>query len=568
MNLPPIVERELRAAARRPVFYWTRGLLTVAACFRGYDMLERALNSASPAARAAVVGMAPPVLTGADVLHDLAWLVFFVTLFLSLLSADSISREKREGTLGFLLLSDLVPGQIVRGKLVSCGLTALMVLLGFLPALMFTLLAGGVSGAEAALTGLGLMNVLFVVLAGGLWISALFRERRFAMLATLGLAGVLAFGPELFLRSYLGASVVPVLRTLELAGWTSAARAAHLLDPQFLVWFGLLHGLGWLFLYLAARTLAARWQDRPHEHFRPPEPDEDWPVLPVSDTPVVVPARVTWLTDPRPWDEDPVRWRVERLGSPAVLVWLAVGANFFAQFGLVGVVFDERSAQAGTWAPVSFVGLVVMSVAGGLLAWVGGRFFQHTRRQQDLELLLTSPEGSRRILAGQWNVLRRSLAWPLGVVVTLALPAGIVLVYDALHGYREEGWFLAYPFLVAVNLVVESLALCWAGMRFGLRARTAMVGVAWTVGVVQLAPLLLAAGLAWSWVWLTGISPAFAVQSGQMPVTIPVLTFFMVKNAALMVWARRSLRRELRLGGRRVRQPEAARSTVAGLQPA
>ncbi len=568
MNLPPIVERELRAAARRPVFYWTRGLLTVAACFRGYDMLQRALTSASPAARAGAVGMAPPVLTGADVLHDLAWLVFFATLFLSLLSADSISREKREGTLSFLTLSGLGPGQIVRSKLVSRGLTALIVLLGFLPALMFTLLAGGVSGAEAALTGLGLMNVLFVVLAAGLWMSALFYERRYAMLATLGLVGALAFGPELLLGSYLGAGVVPILRTCELAGWTSAARAAQLLDPQFLVWFGLAHGLGWLFLHLAGLTLAAHWQDRPQEHFRAPEPEEEWPVLPASDTPVAAPARVSWLTDPRPWDADPVRWRVERLGSPAALVWLAVCVNFFAQFGLVGMVFDERSAQAGTWGPVSFLGLVFMSVAGGLLAWAGGRFFQHTRRQQDLELLLTTPEGSRRILGGQWHVLQRSLAWPLVVVLTLALPAGIVLVYDALHGYREEGWFLAYPFLVAVNLAVESVALCWAGMRFGLHARTALVGVAWTVGVVQLAPLLLAAGLAWSWVWLTGISPAFAVQSGQMPVTIPVLTFFMVKNAALIVWARWSLRRELRLGGRRTQLPQAAGSSLAGLQPA
>ena len=53
------------------------------------------------------------------------------------------------------------------------------------------MLADGVTGSEAALTGLGLLNTLFVVLAAGLWMSTVFRERRYAVPATLGLVGAL-----------------------------------------------------------------------------------------------------------------------------------------------------------------------------------------------------------------------------------------------------------------------------------------------------------------------------------------------------------------------------------------
>ena len=43
LALPPLVERELRAGARRPLFYWLRGLLALAAGFQGYELLDHLL---------------------------------------------------------------------------------------------------------------------------------------------------------------------------------------------------------------------------------------------------------------------------------------------------------------------------------------------------------------------------------------------------------------------------------------------------------------------------------------------------------------------------------------------
>ena len=570
--LPPLVERELRAGARRPLFYWLRGLLALAAGFQGYELLDRFVMAPPRAPGMPWVAPAGASITGATLLHQMAWLLFLATLLMGLVSADSINRERREGTLGLLLLTDLTPKEIVWGKILSCGLTSFLVLLGALPALMLPVLAGGVTGSEAALIGLGLLNTLFVALAAGLWMSTVFRERHYAVPATLGLVGALAFGPEVLGGSFFGTAVVPSFRLFGLAGWMTAARIPMLFNVPFMVWFIMLHSVGWFFLWRAGVTLTTSWQDQPHTQAREPEPAEEWPIRapapPLLEGPAVTPesapalARASWLTDPRPWDADPIRWRVEQLGSIEGLLWLAVAMNFCGQFGTLGSILGFGAGPADTWGLVSFIGLTVILFSSGLIAWAGARFFQNTRRQQDLELLLTTPLGSRQILSGQWCMLRRALAWPLGVVLALALPAGISLLYDFANGYHREFWSLLQPFLIAVNLALETVALCWVGIRFGLRGRNAITAVVGTVGLVQLLPLALSVALMWGWTWLPSYAASPATARGRMPPVILALCFFLAKNLALIVWARLSLHRELRLGRRKAQTDGSAHRII------
>jgi hypothetical protein len=570
LALPPLVERELRAGARRPLFYWLRGLLALAAGFQGYELLDRFVMA--PPRAPGMPWMAPPgaVITGVTLLHQMAWLLFLATLLMSLVSADAITRERREGTLGLLLLTDLTPAELVWGKMLSCGLTTFLVLLGSLPALMLPVLAGGVTGSEAALTGLGLLTTLFVVLTAGLWMSTVFRERHYSVPATLGLVAALAFGPEVLGGSYFGSGAVPLFRLFGLAGWMTAAQMPFPFKLLFVVWFMVMNAAGWFFLWRAGATLAAGWQDQPHKQVREPEPAGAWPsqdqAPPLLEEgtpePATALARASWLTDPRPWDADPIRWRVERLGSVEGLLWLAVALNFLAQFGTLGSILNFGAGPADTWGLVSFVGMAVILFSGGLIAWAGARFFQDARRQQELELLLTTPLGSRQILGGQWCVLRRALAWPLGVVLVVALPAGISLLYDIANGYHREFWTLLQPFLISVNLVLEAVALCWVGMRFGLHGRNAISAVAGTVVLVQLLPLALSVTLMWGWVWLPAHASSPALPRGRMPPIILALLFFLAKNLAFIVWARLSLRRELRLGRRKLRPDSSARLLV------
>ena len=136
----------------------------------------------------------------------------------------------------------------------------------------------------------------------------------------------------------------------------------------------------------------------------------------------------------------------------------------------------------------------------------------------------------------------------------MALPAGISLLYDFANGYHREFWTLLQPFLIAVNLVLEAVALCWVGIRFGLRGRNAITAVAGAVGLVQLLPLALAVALMWCWTWLPHHSSSLAMSRGNMPPVILALLFFVAKNLALILWARFRLRRELRLGTRTARR--------------
>src|SRR5206468_6387920 len=66
------------------------------------------------------------------------------------LTADCLSEEKREGTLGLLFLTELKGYDIVLGKLAAASVHALFGLVAVFPVLALPLLMGGVSGAEFA----------------------------------------------------------------------------------------------------------------------------------------------------------------------------------------------------------------------------------------------------------------------------------------------------------------------------------------------------------------------------------------------------------------------------------
>lgn len=101
-----VVERELRAAARRPELYRWRVLLLTA-----------------------VIVLTLPIFIGWNgvsglALYRLGWelFVFWSGLLIlgcwlsGLLTADCISRERPEGTLGLLFLRKLTPGTVLAAK--------------------------------------------------------------------------------------------------------------------------------------------------------------------------------------------------------------------------------------------------------------------------------------------------------------------------------------------------------------------------------------------------------------------------------------------------------------------
>src|SRR5262245_12909376 len=114
MIVLPIVERELRVAARRRATFRTRVWAAMAAiAVAGWKCLDFRFQGASSASQ------------GASLFYTLSGLAFAYCLAIGArVTSDCLSEEKREGTLGLLFLTDLKGLDVVLGKLVASSLNS------------------------------------------------------------------------------------------------------------------------------------------------------------------------------------------------------------------------------------------------------------------------------------------------------------------------------------------------------------------------------------------------------------------------------------------------------------
>jgi len=98
----------------------------------------------------------------------LSVLTFLYCLFLGTArTADCISVERREGTLGLLFLTNLNSAEIIGGKLCSSALASVYGLMAIFPMLALPLLMGGITFGQFARTVVGLLNGILFALAAG-----------------------------------------------------------------------------------------------------------------------------------------------------------------------------------------------------------------------------------------------------------------------------------------------------------------------------------------------------------------------------------------------------------------
>jgi ABC-type transport system involved in cytochrome c biogenesis permease component len=160
MNALPLVARELRIRARQKTTYWTRCAIGGLAMMAAAGEMMTSANATNPN------------LVGQATFRMVSWLGFLLACGCALVTADALSRERREGTLGLLLLTKLKGYDVVLGKLCASGLMASFALFGILPALGIVVLAGGVSRGQFERTALALLNAIFLFLVVGTWISS------------------------------------------------------------------------------------------------------------------------------------------------------------------------------------------------------------------------------------------------------------------------------------------------------------------------------------------------------------------------------------------------------------
>jgi len=445
----PIVDRELRAIARRRGTYWMRIIFALVAIAGAFVVMS-------------FVGVFQTRATGVGgslflLLSVLAFL--FCALAGVFITSDCLSEEKREGTLGFLFLTDLRGYDVVLGKLIATSLNAFYGLLAIFPVLAITLTMGGVTHGEFWRMTLVFINTLFFSLATGIFISSVSRHDQRAMAGTffviLVMAGALPLAQ--FVLTKLGALPPNTLALPSpLTAWQLAFDAAYRMWGRSF-WNGLLitHAMGWGFLALASFLLPRIWQEAPVIGWTRANPValSEWEVAQRAA------RRARFL------DVNPVFWLTSRKHRP---VWILA----ITCVVVVGGWIEYRTSQFIGFRGLSALSLVLPLLVRASVGLHACRFFADARRNGALEMLLSTPLTVKEILRGQWLTIRRVYLAPVLAVLGLEVLRGLTMLTQGLGAgvvpiLMTGGWY----FKEMVTLVTDIFAIAWVGMLVGLTAR-------------------------------------------------------------------------------------------------
>lgn len=462
----PIIERELRERARKPWTLWARVVVGLVMSLLAIENLR--LNPPSGWGG----GAWRPGKTLFDALTALLFLLCLVEGVRQ--TADCISREKREGTLGLLLLTDLHGFDVVMGKLVATSLGSFYMLLAAFPAMAIALLAGGLTAGEFWRTQLVLLNTLFLGVAAGMWASSRHRQEYRALTAGLGLVFLLSVFPwmvEWGLRPLGLPNVSPWVALALADDMDYPANASH-----FWLTMAATHALAWGLLVAAGHKLQSGWREELDPTAAP--------------APLDMPARGLPVRPPRAWRlalaTNPAAWLADRSPTHRGLVWISI-------LFLTTSVGSPRPG-AGVGAMLQW-GTVVIPLL--MLAYVATRSFAEARRDGAMELLLSTPLSTRSIVDAHWQALWRQVSGPFwlasGIVAYFAV---IGLGWTSVRpggfpGVSEVYWHM----LPLADRLVRAFAVCWLGLYMGLKmgSNTMAIGhcLLWTVGVPAVGSYLL-----------------------------------------------------------------------------
>jgi hypothetical protein len=584
MTFLPIVERELRVAARKRSTFWLRIVAALVALVIGSGFLI--LTVWGP------LGLGT-VSLGKGLFAALTWLSLGAALSAGLfLTSDCLSEEKREGTLGLLFLTDLRGYDVVFGKLLATSLRGFYALLAVFPILALTLLLGGVTGAQFWQTSLALVNAMFISLAAGLFVSVVSRDSQKALAGAVFLLALLvASGPAIdaTLAAVNQRSFSPVL-SLSSPGYlflTASAWGKNLFWPGVLV----NQAIAWLLLGVTCVLLPRAWQEK------------------TAKTTV---GKGRW----RHWCKfggAKRRARLHRtlLGVNPVL-WLACrerwqALSFWAMAILMAggvAVFSGHAGQPmwSTW----WIAWSFLSGAFALVLYLGAasqasRFFVEAQHSGLIELLLATPLTVKQILDGQWRALLRMFGVPLAVWLALQLlgtflaqeswrrlaatapglttvsltnstsgaavtstttvtitPSGVATTNAVpVGGFAAPNRVATASISVAGTLTVVAnlTALVWFGMWMGLNSKNSNLAALKTILFVQIIPwfgVSFASAMVVPLFLWPRVTRGIAASPSLMMVWYPLITsgvatlLYLAKDLGFWLWARRKLHSEFR----------------------
>jgi ABC-type Na+ efflux pump permease subunit len=520
-NTWPVVQRELREAARRPA---NRRLRLISASVGTLLLWVITANFPMPAAQLG------GYLFGS--LHTL--LMGLILLIVPALTADCIAREKREGTLGLLFMTPLSASGIVAGKALGQGLRAFTLWLAVLPILTIPFLTGGVT-LGTALRELSLEFCAAVLcLAAGLLASSLAKHRTVAFLLAFALAAIfLMTFAQLFIIAFsirptpvFGGAPPPEAFTWNLflifiLSGADALVGGNMGSGIIRMIPGMAELLKWLcvagppvallLFYVVARYAAWRvelsWQDKVPSRRRER-------LAKRYSTPLFS----NWWRRrmQRSLDRNPIAWLQQ-------YSWKARAAKW----GLCAIfIIIEGTASSGRPEISDIVQTPLLVTLAGVCTFIGVSGFLEEKRSGALELLLVTPISVNKLIFGRvWGLWKQFLPAALILLIFALLDFLAGSSYDYFR-YSRGRWFgEAFPTIFAIACAFLSLPVF--ATYFALRVKNLVFGAVLT-WISLGAPSMLAAETTFFFSHTNDLNPVLVLLSYSAFVA---LTCFMLRHS-------------------------------------
>ncbi|MGZ8919806.1 MAG: ABC transporter permease [Limisphaerales bacterium] len=475
MSFLPVVERELRVTARSSRLYWGRmGAAEIAVAIIAWFWLA-SVGGGSSAARAKLV------------FGTLSTFSFVYCLLLGLfLTADCISEEKREGTLGLLFLTNLKGYDVALGKLGANSFRALYSVIAIFPVLTIPLLLGGLVGQEIFRMALVLLVTLVFSLTLGLLVSSISRHDRksqFGAFAIMMLITAVLPGLFSFLEHEYRIPVADQMFTISpgFAFWHAFEQSYLGHEELFWTSLAVVHGASWLAFLMAAAVVKRVWQDR-----------------------VAGAAAPGWRRKFQIWKRGvPAlrnRYR-EKLLSINPYYWLTARDRFKPYYVLwflgactaFWIVLWAYNGSDMLEQAAFFAGAIILHTA--MKVWMAaeaGRQFSEDRRSSALELTLSTPLPVKEILEGQFLGLLRQFGLPIGAILLFDL-IGMVVGARVRMGADSDAVLMWVATMII--FVLDLVTIATFGMWLGLTAKRSSRAIAQTLFYVLCLPWLILFGM-------------------------------------------------------------------------
>jgi ABC-type Na+ efflux pump permease subunit len=416
-------------------------------------------------------------------------LFFTILILVPLMTADTLSRERREGTLGLLFLTGLRPVDLVLSKGMANGLRATTLWLAVLPVLTIPVLLGGMSWQEGLLSVAFNFSALCGGLAAGFLASAFCRVWLRSILLAGLISGCLVYCSATAVSALVsnsltgrpGVGILPAtslfwgIRIMlnELGDW---AVYVQMITASQLVRMVAALMLGSLFCLLVALWLAG-FLTRRHWREEPLSTRRAWVEKSLFTPIIAVDLLRRWMK----WYllKNPVGWLEQRTWSGRLVLW---GWTAVVVCIYTGAFNDPRLFGA-----LEGLHLMVAWLLAGSAALCAVGSFRRERETGVLELLLVSPLGERALV---WGRLRGLLGQFLpSACFFLSVWAYLRHVFPFSH--ETSGRFAPWFFVAAfVGLPV-------VGLYFSLRCRNYILGFLATLVIGLFIPLVGASLLVW-----------------------------------------------------------------------